>query len=102
MLFQARIYHSLLLAIGSGSLASIIILTAPPARGGRLAGGPPAVSLMTLDTNVSSQILFDDFGYSNYKELAKHGWISRTVAGWPGVPRISASFSSRLGVGAMS
>src|ERR1700682_523114 len=26
----------------------------------------------------------------------------RSVAGWPGVPRISASFSSRLGVGAVS
>jgi len=22
----------------------------------------------------SSQILFDDFNYSNYKQLAKHGW----------------------------
>lgn len=34
----------------------------------------------------ASQILFDDFSYSNDQEMAKHGWIIRTVAGWPGVP----------------
>ena len=29
---------------------------------------------------------FDDFNYSNRRELAKRGWIVRNVAGWPGVP----------------
>ena len=32
------------------------------------------------------EVLFDDFSYANQKELRKHGWIVRTVAGWPGVP----------------
>ncbi len=35
---------------------------------------------------MSSQTLFDDFNYSSYSKLAKHGWIIRTAAGWPGVP----------------
>ena len=34
----------------------------------------------------SSQILFDDFNYSTDRQLAKHGWIIRTAAGWPGIP----------------
>src|SRR4029077_12872864 len=45
---------------------------------------------VTLTTNESPQskpeVLFDDFSYSNQKELKKHGWIVRTEAGWPGVP----------------
>ena len=36
--------------------------------------------------SASGQILFDDFSYSNHKELTKHGWIIRSAAGWPGVP----------------
>jgi hypothetical protein len=32
------------------------------------------------------EVLFDDFSYSNQKQLKKHGWIIRTTAGWPGVP----------------
>lgn len=32
------------------------------------------------------EILFDDFSYTNQKELKKHGWIVRTAPGWPGVP----------------
>jgi hypothetical protein len=39
-----------------------------------------------LRKGLSSQILFDDFNYAGRKELTKHGWIVRTVAGWPGVP----------------
>ena len=31
-------------------------------------------------------VLFDDFSYTNQRELKKHGWIVRTEAGWPGVP----------------
>ena len=33
-----------------------------------------------------SQVLFDDFTYSKHGEMTRHGWIIRTVAGWPGVP----------------
>src|SRR6185437_1112285 len=31
-------------------------------------------------------ILFDDFNYTNHRQLKKNGWIVRTVPGWPGVP----------------
>src|SRR5690349_15216894 len=31
-------------------------------------------------------ILFDDFSYTNQRQLKKNGWIVRTVPGWPGVP----------------
>ena len=37
-------------------------------------------------SKVSTQILFDDFNYSNNRELKNHGWIIRTAPGWPGVP----------------
>ena len=30
--------------------------------------------------------MFDDFTYSDQKELSRHGWIVRTAPGWPGVP----------------
>jgi hypothetical protein len=41
---------------------------------------------MAHATEPASQTLFDDFNYANGKELAEHGWIIRTAAGWPGVP----------------
>lgn len=34
----------------------------------------------------SAQLLFDDFSYARHAEMTRHGWIIRTVAGWPGVP----------------
>lgn len=37
-------------------------------------------------TKPASQILFDDFSYSNHQQMTRHGWIIRTVAGWPGIP----------------
>jgi hypothetical protein len=33
-----------------------------------------------------AQIMFDDFSYSAQSQMTRHGWIVRTVAGWPGVP----------------
>ena len=48
---------------------------------------PPAVSQDRAAP--SSQTLFDDFNYSNHKELAEHGWIVRTADGWPGIPGAS-------------
>jgi hypothetical protein len=52
-----------------------------------------SIALLLITGQVSSstpapppQVLFDDFSYSNNKELSKNGWIIRTVAGWPGVP----------------
>jgi len=37
-------------------------------------------------TNAQTQVLFDDFSYTNHKQLKKNGWIIRTAPGWPGVP----------------
>src|SRR6476469_2358039 len=51
-----------------------------------------AASLLLLLTSVACSttsarrsVMFDDFSYSNPSELAQHGWIVRTEAGWPGV-----------------
>jgi hypothetical protein len=45
------------------------------------------VTLTTTEPVKSKpQVLFDDFSYTNQRELKKHGWIVRTAAGWPGVP----------------
>ena len=85
MLRQTGVCLRLLLAIGSGSLSALAILTAP-SFAERLTGEQPAVSQASRRAKVSSQTLFDDFNYSNYRQLAKHGWIIRTAAGWPGVP----------------
>jgi hypothetical protein len=69
---------------GSGGPASIPTALS---RARQLTGKQPSVSqLRAIGTERSSQTLFDDFNYSNYRQLAKHGWIIRTAAGWPGVP----------------
>ena len=34
----------------------------------------------------ASHFLFDDFDYSTGDQMARHGWIIRTAAGWPGLP----------------
>jgi hypothetical protein len=34
----------------------------------------------------STPELFDDFAYTNHKQMLGHGWIIRTAAGWPGIP----------------
>jgi len=36
--------------------------------------------------SAAAQLLFDDFSYTDQKQLKKNGWIVRTAAGWPGVP----------------
>jgi hypothetical protein len=33
-----------------------------------------------------AKVMFDDFSYSAQSQMTRHGWIVRTVAGWPGVP----------------
>jgi len=33
-----------------------------------------------------SQTLFEDFSYSEHREMTRHGWIIRSAPGWPGVP----------------
>ena len=85
MLGQTGVCLRVLLAIGSSSLAALSILTAS-SLAERLNAEQPVVSQASRRAKVSSQTLFDDFNYSNYRQLAKHGWIIRTAAGWPGVP----------------
>jgi len=85
MLGQTGVCLRVLLAIGSSSLAALFILTAS-SLAERLNAEQPVVSQASRRAKVSSQTLFDDFNYSNYRQLAKHGWIIRTAAGWPGVP----------------
>ncbi len=86
MLIQTRLYVSLLLAIGGGSVASIIMLSPETSVAGQVGVEQRAVSRIRHRARVSSQTLFDDFSYSNFRQLAKHGWIIRTAPGWPGVP----------------
>jgi hypothetical protein len=43
-------------------------------------------STSTESVKSKPEALFDDFSYTNQKELKKHGWIVRTAPGWPGVP----------------
>jgi hypothetical protein len=40
----------------------------------------------SLQKQTAEQVLFDDFSYTSKDQLKKHGWIIRTVPGWPGVP----------------
>ena len=86
MLFQTGIYLSLLLALGAGRLDSTTTPTSARSPEPRLTVRERAVSQARRRTKVISQTLFDDFNYSNSKQLARHGWIIRTAAGWPGVP----------------
>src|SRR5260370_9416171 len=85
MLFRARPCPSRVLSIGVGILVSLFMFTAPSVAQW-LTARQPAVSKVSRRAKVSSQTFFDDFNYSNYKQLARHGWIIRTAAGWPGGP----------------
>ena len=82
MLFQTRVNLCILLAIVSVSPLSIKTANAVPVGTGR----PNAEKPVRSQGSRSSETLFDDFNYSNYKQFAKHGWIVRTAVGWPGVP----------------
>jgi hypothetical protein len=69
------------------------ISNAPPASAARATElsvpnsvSPTGETKAAQSAKASSQILFDDFSYADRKELASHGWIVRTAAGWPGVP----------------
>jgi hypothetical protein len=84
MLFQTGIYLSLLLALGAGRLYSTT--TAARSAEPTLTVRIREVSQVRRRTKATSQTLFDDFNYLNSKQLARHGWIIRTAAGWPGVP----------------
>jgi hypothetical protein len=68
--------------------------TSSPLSSPAAASNNREVTLPTSESVKSKpEVLFDDFSYTNQKELKKHGWIVRTVAGWPGVP--GATWSER-------
>src|SRR5437762_9717152 len=86
MSFQIRSYLRLLLAIVSGSVTAITVFIAASSVAGQVVVKQRPVSRVNHRARLSSQTLFDDFSYSNFRQLAKHGWIVRTAPGWPGVP----------------
>lgn len=63
--------------IGASVLAIVVL-------GGML--GLSVTGQTPAKTKGASQVLFDDFSYADRAKLAKHGWIVRTVDGWPGIP----------------
>ena len=86
MLSQGVLWTSLLLAIGNG--------VPGPATGLLPKASPKHQVKMQRSLSRSparnkgpvAQELFDDFVYTNHKQLIRHGWIIRTDAGWPGMP----------------
>ena len=85
MLLETILFISLLF-VGIGSPAATTAFTTAPSPAGQLAAKGSSVSQPARGRKPSSQTLFDDFSYSHFKQLTKHGWIIRTAAGWPGVP----------------
>jgi hypothetical protein len=45
----------------------------------------PIPKVPSILTSESSQILFDDFSYSDVQDMTTNGWMIRSVVGWPGV-----------------
>ena len=86
MLSQSGIYLSLLLAVGATQLDSTTVPPSARSPEPRSTIRKRAASQTSRRTKATSQTLFDDFSYLNFKQLATHGWIIRTAAGWPGVP----------------
>lgn len=88
--FATVLYITVLFVMVSGGRDASNAAPTAPAALRDTAGGQPAISLETaLGADGSGQTLFDDFSYSNYKQLARHGWIIRSKAGWPGIPGAS-------------
>ena len=89
MFIETVLYISLLLVAGSGLPASSSTFTAAPAAASRLSRRQASVSAaIARGSEPSSRTLFDDFSYSNFKQLTRHGWIIRTAAGYPSAGRL--------------
>jgi hypothetical protein len=65
---------------------AVIVLCAASLFAQSGSGASVATSESARGSKPVSQILFDDFSYSDQREMTRHGWIVRTKAGWPGVP----------------
>lgn len=46
----------------------------------------PKPAITSASTELPSNMLFDDFQYTNQEEMTSNGWIIRAKAGWPGIP----------------
>jgi len=71
-------------------LTVVILILGPsatqPASSAGASNNPDVASTTPESVKSKPEVLFDDFTYTNQKELKKHGWIVRTEAGWPGIP----------------
>ena len=72
--------------MGIGSLAISSTAKQPLSSGAEASNSREVFLRATKSVASKPEVLFDDFTYTNQKELKKHGWIVRTEAGWPGVP----------------
>jgi hypothetical protein len=86
MLIETALYISLLLVGIGGPTANASFIAGPSHPEQPTAKRSSVSQPKARGIESSSQTLFDDFNYSHYKQLTKHGWIIRTAAGWPGVP----------------
>ena len=58
-------------------LGATLALCVSPSMGGTRRG---------LERRPAPRVFFDDFDYSSRDALERHGWIVRSVPGWPGIP----------------
>jgi hypothetical protein len=65
-------------------VAAALLLAATDGRA--QTASPEAARVSKSVSKSGPQIMFDDFSYFDQREMARHGWIVRTAAGWPGVP----------------
>src|SRR6266699_1698146 len=73
--------HKPLYSLVTSGVLGIVLL------GGVLGGRNFSVAGQTSQKRTpASQVLFDDFNYTNTANLARHGWIVRRANGWPGIP----------------
>jgi hypothetical protein len=86
MLIETALYISLLLVGIGGPAATAAFIAAPPHPGQPTSKRPKVSQPIARGKESTSPTLFDDFNYSNYEQLTRHGWTIRTAAGWPGVP----------------
>ena len=63
-----------------------LVVTAIMATGTSSATGLIPFGAPRQTTSLRTALLFDDFSYSNKRQLKRHGWIVRTKPGWPGIP----------------
>jgi hypothetical protein len=92
LLLLSAVVLSLVGADGSAPVVSASVATSTrkpsdePATPVREESSASSAQKKSVEKIAPAQIMFDDFTYSDQKELSRHGWIVRTAPGWPGVP----------------